>query len=345
MFLSAEVEPFGEISMSAMPRLPEPLTPESLRGLMRERAYWDTNHPRFPTYQRLVKRGFEILYPGTVRRDDTGMEINIPALPPEQVKHLVAETNREMDAADGGYGGKPDDAVHVVAHAREGGKIEVSDYWRAAPGQGVGNGSSGGADRLTHSVGTDGAENSGGAADDSRDPDNAEFLDRISKAEQSFGKLDDGYGEHNPESNELGRYQMKPNTLKGIEWRNPDGTWTEKARKYGVESDADFLKNPEAQEAAVKDMLGQYEKEAKTSGLYNHIGRTIEGKKAEIEVTEAGIIAAAHAGGAEGTRQYLNKIEAADYRSKDLPLTKNEERIETRFRIFQHVPYARVGKP
>jgi hypothetical protein len=29
--------------------------------------------------------------------------------------------------------------VHVQAHARDGGKVEVSDYWRARPGQGGGN--------------------------------------------------------------------------------------------------------------------------------------------------------------------------------------------------------------
>lgn len=46
------------------PRLPHPLTPESLRGLMRQPAYSNPRDSRFPTYQRLVKRGFEILYPG-----------------------------------------------------------------------------------------------------------------------------------------------------------------------------------------------------------------------------------------------------------------------------------------
>lgn len=81
--------------MTALPKLPQPLTPQSLVGLMRERAYWDATHPRFPTYQRLVKRGFEILYPGPERRDDTGMAINTPPRPPEHVAHLVEQTNRE----------------------------------------------------------------------------------------------------------------------------------------------------------------------------------------------------------------------------------------------------------
>jgi hypothetical protein len=137
---------------------------------------------------------------------------------------------------------------------------------------------------------------------------------------------------------------MKPGTLKGIGWRNLDGTWTNKAHEHGVESDADFLKNPKAQEAVAKDMLRQYEKEAKGEGLYDRIGQKIEGKKAEIEVTEAGVIAATHAEGATGTKRYMEKIREADYRSKDLPLTDNELRIETWLREFQDVPYNRVGK-
>ncbi len=118
------------------PRLPQPLTPESLKGLMRERPYWDSNHPGFPTYQRLVKRGFEILYPGNARYDVAGRMIDDPPRRPEAIAHLVAQTNREMDSADGGYGGKTEGAVHVQAHSRDGGKTEVSDYWRAPPGQG-----------------------------------------------------------------------------------------------------------------------------------------------------------------------------------------------------------------
>ncbi len=121
------------------PRLPQPLTPETLRGLMREPAYRDATHPRFPTYQRLVKRGFEILYPGPERRDDTGMIIDVKPLPPERVAHLVEQTNREIEDAEGGFERPrniPDGAVHVEAHTRDGGKTEVSDYWRAAPGQG-----------------------------------------------------------------------------------------------------------------------------------------------------------------------------------------------------------------
>lgn len=51
------------MSTMPIPRLPNPLTPERLEVLMRERAYWDANHPRFKIYNRIVRRGFEIMYP------------------------------------------------------------------------------------------------------------------------------------------------------------------------------------------------------------------------------------------------------------------------------------------
>ncbi len=79
-----------------IPRLPNPLTPEALDTLMRERAYWDLNHPRSRLYRRLVQRGFEILYPGEVRYGARGTVREEP-LPPGEVAHLVVDANREME--------------------------------------------------------------------------------------------------------------------------------------------------------------------------------------------------------------------------------------------------------
>jgi hypothetical protein len=143
----------------ATPRLPEPLTVESLRTLMRERPYWDLKHPRSALHRRLVDRGFAMLFPGKTKYDDTGKAIDVPPLPPEAVAHQVAQVNREMDRLERSLAGtsivaqeKRDDenrqpfderptgnregAVHVQAHTRDGGKTEVADYWRAAPGEG-----------------------------------------------------------------------------------------------------------------------------------------------------------------------------------------------------------------
>ena len=74
--------------MSTVPRLPEPLTVESLRDLMRQRPergasfnargdsparpYWDLKHPRSSFYRRLVETGFSFLYPGPGKLDGVG---------------------------------------------------------------------------------------------------------------------------------------------------------------------------------------------------------------------------------------------------------------------------------
>ncbi|OHC83833.1 MAG: hypothetical protein A3G73_07125 [Rhodospirillales bacterium RIFCSPLOWO2_12_FULL_67_15] len=84
--------------MSAMPipRLPNPLTPETIEELMKARPYWDLSHPRSPLYRRLVQRGFEIMYPHT-RYDAIGRMIDLKPLKPQYIAHLVAKENREMD--------------------------------------------------------------------------------------------------------------------------------------------------------------------------------------------------------------------------------------------------------
>lgn len=70
------------------------------------------------------------------------MAINTPPLPPERVAPLVEQTNREMAAMDEGLNQETgsekthDGMVHVESHVRDGGKVEVSDYWRAAPNHG-----------------------------------------------------------------------------------------------------------------------------------------------------------------------------------------------------------------
>ncbi|MEK7245223.1 MAG: M23 family metallopeptidase [Pseudomonadota bacterium] len=125
------------MTTAPMPRLPNPLTPESIDGLMKARPYLDLNHPQSSIYRRLVQRGFEIMYPNT-RHDATGRMIDLKPLKPQYIAHLVEQTNREMEVMERGMDerGGATGAVHVQSHAREGGKVEVADYWRARPSEG-----------------------------------------------------------------------------------------------------------------------------------------------------------------------------------------------------------------
>ena len=130
------------MSTMPIPRLPNPLTPKTIEGLMNARPYLDLNHPRSPLYRRLVQRGFEIMYPDT-RFDAIGRMIDLPLRPPERIAHLVAEANREIEEQERGFDEKPSagagDTVHVQSHTRADGKVEVSDYWRSRPGEGSGS--------------------------------------------------------------------------------------------------------------------------------------------------------------------------------------------------------------
>jgi hypothetical protein len=347
-----------------IPRLPNPLTEEGLRTLMRERPFWDLKHPRSGLYRRAVERGFEMLYSGPARHDGIGRLIMPEPRPAHEVAGQAMAFNREMDrleraleglslvartndGREGGFDERPrgrgmgDDTVHVQAHTRDGGKIEVVDYWRARPGQGAG------AEfpkRCSLLGEADEAEDTQAGMDDSKPWEgrhNAELREAIAGYEQSADKKNDGYEERHKDSNALGRYQMTPAALKDIEWRNPNGTLTEEARRHGVAGDADFLKHPQAQETAMDKLLDRYEEQANAKRLFERVGQKIEGRVADIEVTEAGMMAAVHHGGADGTARYFKKIDQAGGVSRDAPLDRTETAIETRMRKSQGIDYQR----
>ncbi len=55
------------------------------------------------------------------------------------------------------------------------------------------------------------------------------------------------------------------------------GNWT---GKYGINSRAAFLVNPDAQEKALTDYLNDNERQLRANGACSHIGETIDGLKA-----------------------------------------------------------------
>ncbi len=335
------------MTIEPMPRLPNPLTPETIGRLMNERPAWDPSHPRSSLYRNLIERAFALMYPGVAKYDAIGKMIDPDPVPPYRIARQVEAINREMErniqgetARDGGFDERPsgDGEVHVQSHTRDGGKTDVADYWRSRPGEG---GSDSADAANAEDENTDGGIQAG--ADDAkpwRDRHNPELREAIAEFEQSAGKPDDGYEERHPKG-ALGRYQMTPGALKDIDWRNPDGTWTSEAGKHGVASDADFLKNPRAQEAAMDKLLDRYEEQANEKRLFDRVSQKIEGRVDGITVGEASIMAGVHVGGATGTAGYFEKIDRADGVSKNAPLTKEELPIETRMRKAQGIDYQR----
>lgn len=120
-----------------IPRLPNPLTPETIGEIMKARPYWDPSQPESKIYHHIIRRGFEIMYPDPTRFDAIGKRIDPKPLKPQYITHLVDAANREIEEIERQFieqdatGG----TVHVRAHTRvvDGHTVEVSAYEREAP--------------------------------------------------------------------------------------------------------------------------------------------------------------------------------------------------------------------
>ena len=120
------------------------------------------------------------------------------------------------------------------------------------------------------------------------------------------------------------------------------GNWT---GKYGIHSKADFLGNPKAQERALADLMAKYQTQLRNNGAKAKIGQKIEGIKAPFEVTENGLLAAAHHEGASRVRDYLEHQHRQGWRSDKATFPPAVRQrfinIETRLREFADIPYSR----
>jgi hypothetical protein len=129
---------------------------------------------------------------------------------------------------------------------------------------------------------------------------------------------------------------MTPVALQATGMMDKHGSWT---GKYGIRSRAQFLADPEAQERALSDYLGDNERKLERNGAFVHIGETIDGVFDRFPVTRAGIIAATHRYGAPKTRDYLNRVADHGFVSRGLSLGPEERAIETRLRTFADAKY------
>ncbi len=110
-----------------------------------------------------------------------------------------------------------------------------------------------------------------------------------------------------------GRYQMRPGALTDTKMIDAQGNWT---GKFGVRSWQEFLENPQAQEAAFSEWKGLLETSVQTHHL-QRLGKTITGLKADITVTESGLVAAMHIRGRAGVIRYFEWLENKGWNSRD----------------------------
>jgi hypothetical protein len=165
---------------------------------------------------------------------------------------------------------------------------------------------------------------------------NADFRNRLAAAEGNADKPNFGYGEVNEKTGALGRYQMTPAALLAAGMIDTDGNWT---GKYGIDSRAEFLAAPEAQEKALTDYLDETERQLRANGAFGFVGTSIDGVRGRLTVTRAGLIAAAHRAGAPATHRYLDQIARSGFTSRGLALTRQQRAFETRLRSFADASY------
>jgi hypothetical protein len=131
---------------------------------------------------------------------------------------------------------------------------------------------------------------------------NQSWREQIAAEETRRDDGDFGYGMRGqqPGSTALGRYQVLRDPLIDAGWRDRvTGAWTARARAAGIASDADFLANPAAQEAALNDVMRRNEEQLRANGAMRFLGQQVSGLRGgPVPVTEAGLAAAAHREGA-----------------------------------------------
>lgn len=179
---------------------------------------------------------------------------------------------------------------------------------------------------------------------------NQSWRQQIAAEETRRSDGDFGYGMRGqPVSSALGRYQLLRDPLIDAGWRDRvSGAWSARARSAGVTSDAEFLANPSAQEAAFNDVLRANERQLRANGAMAFDGQRLIGLRGgEVPITQAGLAAAAHREGPRTVRRYL------DHRAANLPvpppiagsrgdLSRFNE-VERRLRAFSETPYQRVS--
>jgi len=157
----------------------------------------------------------------------------------------------------------------------------------------------------------------------------------------------------NLDSTAIGRYQILKGTFVDAGLKDANGNWRP-GNALGIKTDAEFLASQEAQNKAFDMIMARNNKQLKSNGAYNHIGRDVDGLKGKFKITESGLLAAAHRQGAGAVREYLVRMRENEWNSqKVLDEIQNSDRsppqiksmmdahkaIEQRLRNFANVSH------
>jgi hypothetical protein len=152
------------------------------------------------------------------------------------------------------------------------------------------------------------------------------YLNKLGDAES---RGSGGYQAKN-EGGFLGRYQLGAAALVEAGFYNYgegedstvnkyNGTWTDKAKAYGIKSEEDFLNNPEAQEAAIREYSKKNWQYIVNGGYDKNIGKVIHNTK----ITASGLLATCHLLGPRGVGQLFGEEGPYDVNEKGVPVDGN----------------------
>ena len=140
-----------------------------------------------------------------------------------------------------------------------------------------------------------------------------------------------------------GMYQLRDPAFEELGMVDSKGNWIED-NKYGVKSRAEFRANPLAQEKALEDLLPIYAKNLRWEQAKVPEGGEIQvytnGRLVPVEVTNDGLVAAAHREGAHRVAQYLDFIAdgpITDWSTVPADLVRPFKAIEKRLLEFEGV--------
>ncbi len=310
-----------------MYRMPDPLTQDAVRTLMKDRRYQDKSHPEYGDYVKFVTGAFQRLYPEpekkTIRIGPVTSEPDtiIPDTPPIQVaqRDNGVPAGEANDWPDPMSPSEPD-----PGHNRP--------RWPGSPANRV-------------------------------DPNYRDKLSRFESRKPALGQEYphvDPYPKVNREGGSmgaLGKYGARKPVLQDAGVADQGGNWTGKS--YGdvpVDSEKAFLGNDRAQEETLAGSTANNGKAMKNLGILGKDGtpsakykeRTIQTPDGNTQISEAGLHAAAHFAGAGGLRYYLQQVERNGWRSGPGVVPKDEkimgentdpekwrEDIESRLRAFK----------
>jgi hypothetical protein len=135
---------------------------------------------------------------------------------------------------------------------------------------------------------------------------------------------------------------MRKPALRDAGMMRADGSWT---GKYGINNEIDFLNNPAAQNAALKDLADVIDGYIRDNGHSGRIGKTLKGVVEDFKISQSGLAAAIHRQGIGTVGQYFDWLEKNgwDSRAKIEALPEEQRNqfksVETRLRLFRDVPY------